>query len=1012
MKCKMCGTLMGDMDLFCKVCGAKNEKVDTHDTVLDEFSRQQEKSGKGTGTSVKKSTDENEFTWNVYEFPKPKKTEEIDIQWPTEDYRKSKRRELDDDEPLCWNLDNKPKKAAIEAEVKKEADVFFDSIESEFEVTKNNIISEYESVKNRKTVFEELPAEAVIKPEVKASAEPVMVEVDKQKVQMDEGLQEFGAGLPEGFYERVVLEGEDLPVQSFDDLPGGYPQRRRRAAQNNGGDTREATKKADRSIFRTDSMQQEDQSIPEIPAQKPLHNHNEALPGMEAGAALIAAAGEQILQRTSAPAKEPIVQKEASAASPENSGKESPVEDHGDDLGEMEKFFTFSKKSEEFQKLLDQEYEKIQKKNSHRPEVSDSRISGSISDTLNFTLMDEDRISALSDTQSGLKHHHEEASSMPELEASDGGMQRSELLQPQTLQSEYGKINTQQQSETASDTDEDRKTENKSHLLFAEQEHQTEEKEQYQEESDIFGEEESGTDYREPLDFIPRKDRRKKSIYPSAAYAREWEEEQKTNPGGRTGYMEEMAAARDSFFRNAAEDTLPSAFQTAGAQPEGAPGTMQTGGSTEVLVTVAVKSSGNQGTTTRQTISMSPVTGGDPIITTETSVDPTPVPETEVSKETIRIGDTTAIKKSIYPGRVKRTAGIYPEIEKSSGNTVYSQPDTKESPVRKEPSVSTAEEKAAADQEKDREQRQVNQKQPQAVSDNIRKDTDSLPFETIPEKDANDFWLNYSYEKDAGEKKFSGGRVALIVIAVLLFVEIGALSITFFLPDSKAASVVTNAQVKMVKGIEGITGSIAGLFSGDEKDSDSGSDKEKQDSTENQTAASTEPQPDKNILIQNALGENKNIQIIAKSDGLIWDSSKDYGLKDLNDSMPIANNIWYNNADGSPVYYDQEIVRSLISYGSKQIDHINTKDQSVFNLVKVDSRAYQDAQASEDKAGKMYETFKSLSIGEIRQGEKGFYVFTQEVIEQNEGGEVTTMNYDWVYYLEPVDNKMLVVNFI
>jgi hypothetical protein len=82
----------------------------------------------------------------------------------------------------------------------------------------------------------------------------------------------------------------------------------------------------------------------------------------------------------------------------------------------------------------------------------------------------------------------------------------------------------------------------------------------------------------------------------------------------------------------------------------------------------------------------------------------------------------------------------------------------------------------------------------------------------------------------------------------------------------------------------------------------------------------------------------------------------------------------------------------------------------VLDLLKKDSEAYRKTLAF-SKAGKIKESFKLLEIGEIRQGAKGFYIWVHEEIQITEKGTATDKKYNWIYYLEPSDNKMQIVNY-
>ena len=76
MYCKKCGSQLGKHDVFCRVCGeVLNEEADqmTQRSLCEKM--------EGVSCSEKGNRPEEEFVWDVYDFPHPKKTEEIDFDW-------------------------------------------------------------------------------------------------------------------------------------------------------------------------------------------------------------------------------------------------------------------------------------------------------------------------------------------------------------------------------------------------------------------------------------------------------------------------------------------------------------------------------------------------------------------------------------------------------------------------------------------------------------------------------------------------------------------------------------------------------------------------------------------------------------------------------------------------------------------------------------------------------------------------------------------------------------------
>jgi len=280
------------------------------------------------------------------------------------------------------------------------------------------------------------------------------------------------------------------------------------------------------------------------------------------------------------------------------------------------------------------------------------------------------------------------------------------------------------------------------------------------------------------------------------------------------------------------------------------------------------------------------------------------------------------------------------------------------------------------------------------------------------------------------KQKRSVWTILLIVVAVILAIEIVILGIRYFAPESAAASAINKAQANVVLTISGWVDGIKGLFSGQDSDEGTttpGGDGEDGDGPtagaggnepgegESGTGSGKEvpdpnPAADKNALIAAQLGNNVNIQQVRANDALAWQQGKDYGIEDLNNSKPITNNIWKLPENGEPVYYDRSIVGTIIAFDSQWIDYVNSGNKSVLDLLKKDSAAYKKV-TNFSGVGKIKETFKLLEIGEIRQGAAGFYVWTHEEIQVTEGGKTRDKKYNWIYYLEPAEGKMKIVDY-
>lgn len=289
-------------------------------------------------------------------------------------------------------------------------------------------------------------------------------------------------------------------------------------------------------------------------------------------------------------------------------------------------------------------------------------------------------------------------------------------------------------------------------------------------------------------------------------------------------------------------------------------------------------------------------------------------------------------------------------------------------------------------------------------------------------------WFDHEEEAEQEHKKGFIGRFILVLIILILLAEIASLGIRYFMPESAAAEKVTEIQIMIEDTFTRCKDAVAGFFDGFAKNGEEGQDEqadsenegtiEDPEDTEGQgdnledETETPDPNPsgDMASLIASQIDHNKNIKVIRANSDLTYESGRDYRAADINNSKPIENNIWYTTESGETVYYDREIVAALIEFDSQWIDYVNGVNDDVLNITKKDSRAYKNAVAY-SKVGKAEETFELLEIGDIRQGEKGFYAWVYEEIKETYKGKTNEKTYKWIYYLEPIEKEMKIVSY-
>lgn len=155
----------------------------------------------------------------------------------------------------------------------------------------------------------------------------------------------------------------------------------------------------------------------------------------------------------------------------------------------------------------------------------------------------------------------------------------------------------------------------------------------------------------------------------------------------------------------------------------------------------------------------------------------------------------------------------------------------------------------------------------------------------------------------------------------------------------------------------------------------------------------TEPIVDKTELIAAEQGKNKdgNIASIVYNRDLAFEAGKKYENTDLNLAQDMGDVAWYKNADNKQVYYDQAIVGAMIAYDSQRVNMVNHGDTNVLNLMIEGTDLYNEISAS---AGGASMVFDKLEIGEIRQSGSVYYVWVSETVNGKSDA--------YIYEVQPV----------
>ncbi len=238
------------------------------------------------------------------------------------------------------------------------------------------------------------------------------------------------------------------------------------------------------------------------------------------------------------------------------------------------------------------------------------------------------------------------------------------------------------------------------------------------------------------------------------------------------------------------------------------------------------------------------------------------------------------------------------------------------------------------------------------------------------------------FGEEVKEKKSAGQVLLNLVIAVAaicLVAEIAVAGIVHFMPNSEAAEF-----------LEDKIGPLVIRF-GDEPI------EEKEEEIEEPVIPEGTPLAVEE-LVEHAKNFNDNIKELKADSTMGFLPTIEYKESKIAKSSPLENNIWYRDLNGNAVYVDKCVVDTLVKYNSQWIDYANKGDEKVFELLKKDAPLYKSCKSLKNP-GKLDKTFDELKVGQVRATEGGYLVWAHEVISGNNNGKSESATYDCVYFL-------------
>ena len=257
-----------------------------------------------------------------------------------------------------------------------------------------------------------------------------------------------------------------------------------------------------------------------------------------------------------------------------------------------------------------------------------------------------------------------------------------------------------------------------------------------------------------------------------------------------------------------------------------------------------------------------------------------------------------------------------------------------------------------------------------------------------------DFFLREGEEENDDEHETKKGKASTIIIAalvILLAVQSSILGVIHFAPESRAADFVNRELGFAINWFTNLTES-------DERDPNG------------ENGLDTRPEENKTLLIEGQLHHNTGIGAITANEQLGLNPNINYFDQRISESVPIENNIW-RMSDDVVRFIDREVVATIIRFNSRWVNYVNAGDPRILELVTAGSPMEQSLLAFTGFGETTY-TFSELEIGEIRQFQDRFFIWTHEVITAEETEQaLVRRERSRIYELEIRDENMYIVTY-
>lgn len=250
---------------------------------------------------------------------------------------------------------------------------------------------------------------------------------------------------------------------------------------------------------------------------------------------------------------------------------------------------------------------------------------------------------------------------------------------------------------------------------------------------------------------------------------------------------------------------------------------------------------------------------------------------------------------------------------------------------------------------------------------------------------------DYYDEKSGGAKSIILTIVSIIAIIIVLVVLLSAIVIKF-MPGSLADYFVRDA-ITLFQEKTGVGDFLPGLETAEKK-----TDVTSEDGEENQPAESAYSEEEASQLVASQMFANQNIKSVLADPTATFNSVEPYKIAGVNTSLP---------SDGTDTKRDEASVATVIGFASDFVSYVNDGSDDILSKTNGSTEITNAISDAADKHNPPID-FIHLGVGDIRHGSDTTFVWTKEIIKDGDGAENITYK---VYALKDSGDTMQVVNF-